>query len=216
MTEDRRLPGPKRLAQLRRDRQLVWLLWCHVATLACDSALLSSQPLADRISDHGRERQAAIALIGAFHDGPRGVGETRLGDHLFSSVDEPTVHLPVLPLLLRDAPASQRIFLESFQPGLLRALVEMHPKLQDERAVVGEAALEVDDLVEPRTELGPVDPPANSVDQRTGVPRAQEEPDAALRRQVAPEAPVLRTLAALLPMVSRTHGSAASADPSIR
>ena len=124
-----------------------------------------------------------------------GVSETRPCDHFFCGVDEATVHLPVLPLLLCDAPASQRIFLESLQPGLLRALIEMHPELQDERAVIREAALEVDDLIEPRAELGPVDPPVDPVDQRSGVPGAQEEPDAALRRQVAPEPPVLRTLA---------------------
>ena len=52
----------------------------------------------------------------------------------------------------------------------------MHPELQDERAIIVSVALEVDDLVEPRAELGPVDPPPDPVDQRTRYQALRKNP----------------------------------------
>ena len=115
-----------------------------------------------------------------------------------AGLDEAVVELPVVPLLARDAPARERIAVQLLEPLLLRPLVEVHPELQDQRAVVGERPLELDDLVEARAELGAAQPPLDAIDERPGVPGAQEEADPPLRRQVAPEAPVLRPLALLV------------------
>src|SRR4029453_14940701 len=78
----------------------------------------------------------------------------------------------------------------------------MHPELEDQRAVIGQPALEFDDLVKPGPELDAAQPPMNTVDERTRVPGAQKKANAPLRRQVPPEPPVLGTLALLVGWLS--------------
>jgi hypothetical protein len=97
-------------------------------------------------------------------------------------------------LHLGDAPARERFGGQGVQPGLLRGLRQVHPELEDERAVVGQRALEAEDALELLVELRRGPPPVDAVEDRPRVPGAEKEAHASARRQVAPEAPVLGAL----------------------
>ena len=86
------------------------------------------------------------------------------------------------------------MFLQRLQALLLRLSVEMHPELEDQRTVVGERALERRDAREPPVERARPDAPVGAVQQRRGIPGAEEEAEPPPRRQVAPIAPELGPL----------------------
>jgi hypothetical protein len=98
--------------------------------------------LANGISDRRRDRDAAIRFVHAFDDSPWRLDRTRAPQGALGGRHELVVHPPVLPLTLRHAPPGQRVLLERSQALFLRALPEVHPELQDQRAVVGQVALE--------------------------------------------------------------------------
>ena len=87
-----------------------------------------------------------------------------------------------------------RMFLQRLQALLLRLSVEVHPELEDQRTVVGERALERRDAREPPVERARPDAPVGAVQQRRGIPGAEEEAEPPPRRQVAPIAPELGPL----------------------
>ena len=75
---------------------------------------------------------------------------------------------------------------------LLRRFRQVHPELQDQRAVIGECALEAGDALELLVEVGAVAAAVDTIEHRARIPRAQEQGDAAVSGQVPPVAPVLR------------------------
>ena len=111
--------------------------------------------------------------------------------------------------VLRDPPPLQRVLLERLQPLLLRLLAQVHPELHDDRAVVGQRPLEGGNLVEQRVELRRASCAGHAVENRRGIPGAQEHREAAARGQVAPVAPQPRPLA----LLTRRVGVAACDDP---
>ena len=60
----------------------------------------------------------------------------------------------------------QRIALELFQALLLRALAQVHPELQDERAIVGQRFLERRHAAELLVELRGLDAPMCTIQKR--------------------------------------------------
>ena len=146
--------------------------------------------LVDGVANRRRDRDAAVGLVLAFDDEPRRVHHAGLPHRLLGGLDESVVHPPVLPLLLADPPAGERILLQLAQPALLLTLSEMHPELEDEGVVRGQRALELHGAIEPAREIRLAAVPVDAIENRPRVPRAQEQADASARRQVAPVAPV--------------------------
>src|SRR5262245_31394467 len=154
----------------------------------------SCERFANGVPDRGRNGQAAIRLVDALDNRPRRVDRAGQSQDAFAGRDELAVHLPVLPLLLRDVPAGQRIFFERLEPLLLGFSSQMHPELQDEGAVTRQRALECSDPVEPLVELARANSPVGAIDDRLRVPRAQKQPDTPFGWEVAPVSPVLGPL----------------------
>ncbi len=153
---------------------------------------------ADRIADRFAHRQAAVPCVRAFDDHPRRVGPVRLANRLLRRRDELRVHPPVLPRQRSTRHRLQRILLEVGEALLLRGLAEVHPELEDQRAVGGERLLELDDAVQALVEFGLRQPAVDAVEHGPRVPAAQKQADAPARRERPPEAPVLGPLELLV------------------
>ena len=162
--------------------------------------------LGDGVADRRGNGDAAVRFVFALDDEPRRFDRAGVAHRLFGGRDEAVVHAPVLPLLLRHAPSRERILLQLAQPPPLLILAKVHPELQDERAVGGERALELDDVIEPPVEVGFGAVAVDAIENRPRIPRAEEQPDAPFRRQIAPVAPVLRTLALFVRRVAERAG----------
>ena len=86
------------------------------------------------------------------------------------------------------------VLFQGFEALLLGLLAQVHPELQDDGAVLRQAALERDDAVERLVELGVGLVAVDVVEDRARIPRTEEHADAAAARQVAPVAPEFRPL----------------------
>jgi len=80
------------------------------------------------------------------------------------------------------------------QPLPLSLFAQVHPELDDDRAIVGERALEGGHLVEQRVEFRLVGPSRHAIENRRGVPCAEKDRHAPARGQIAPVPPQARTL----------------------
>ena len=213
--------APKRRARLRRDRRADPAR-CRVALRRMPDDGQPSAP-ASRLRIASRTivatRQAAIALVGAFDDASTApvARLVRVIIASAASMKRPYI-FQFCHCSLVTRQRVKRILLEPLQPRssaspCSRCIQNFRISAPSSVSV----ALEVDDLdrAARRTRPGRSRRRTRSI-ERTRVPGAQEESDAALRRQVAPEAPLLRTLALFVPTVGRRRASAASADPSTR
>ena len=139
-------PIERRTEPLRGSRRL--------AAATCDDAAgTRSSATANGIAQRGTHGDAAIPFVFALDDLPRRVIGAGVANRAIGRGHEPIEHLPVPPRVLADAPAPQRILFPRLEPLLLRRLPEVHPELQDDRAIVGERALEGGDLVEERRRI---------------------------------------------------------------
>ena len=107
----------------------------------------------DGVAQHRSDDHAPVALVLAFDDVPGGLVGAGPSNRAIGGGHEAVEHPPVPPRVLADAPPAERILFERLESPLLRRLPEVHPELQNHRAVVGERALERGDLVEQRIEL---------------------------------------------------------------
>ena len=93
----------------------------------------------------------AVAIVSvryarpAFDDRPGRPARAGPLDDPFGRGDELVAHAPVLPLQLGDAPARELVALEFLQTLLVRVAAEVHPELENQRAVVGKRLLELRD-----------------------------------------------------------------------
>ena len=156
------------------------------------------EPSTDGVPQRLGDRDAAVLLVAPLHDRPGRLCGARRADRLLPGVDEPVVHLPVLPLQLGHAPSGQRVAFERLQAHALGLLVEVHPELHDQRAIVGERLLELGDPPQLEVELDPRHAAVGAVDDRARIPRVQEKAEAAPGRQLPPESPLLGPLALLV------------------
>ena len=150
------------------------------------------------IADGARDDKTAVPLVGSVHQRPRRLARIRQPHSRGLGLDQLVVRPRLAPLLGGDPPARQGVTFQRLEPRPLRVALEVHHELQDQRAVVGEQLLEARDSLQLAPELrGRGHAMSTPVDRR-GVPRVHEDANLALRRQVAPEAPVFRTLALLV------------------
>ena len=108
----------------------------------------------DGVAQHRPDDHAPVAFVFTLDDVPGRLIGARSSNRAIGGGDEAIEHAPVPPRILADAPSPERILLEGLEPLLLRRLPEVHPELEDHRAIVGERALEGGDLVQQRVELG--------------------------------------------------------------
>jgi hypothetical protein len=102
------------------------------------------------------------------------------------------------PVFFGHAPGLSRVLLQLAEAGGLLLLAEVHPELEDQRAVLAERPLERDDPVQTMIVLGHVDPSESPLQQRLRVPGPEEDPDMSVRGEIPPEAPVFGPLVLLL------------------
>ena len=107
-----------------------------------------------------------------------------------------------------------RVLASFFESLLLLVLREEQEKLQDQRALVGEHGLEADDALELALEGRITQAARRMLDERHRVPRAEDDPDLALGRQIAPVAPHARPRALVLASAGRRRWCADSAGSS--
>ena len=174
------------------------------------------EPPAHRIPNDGPHLQAAVPFVNAFDNRPERLGGAGALDRTLRRLDERPVHAPVLPLLFRDAPARERVPFELLQALLLRVPSQMHPELQDQRAIVGQPLLERRDAREPDVERRGLAVALNPLHDRRRIPRLQEQADPAAGRKGLPVAPVLGPARAPRPTARRTRASRSTGDPSTR
>ena len=124
----------------------------------------------NRVAQHRGHRDAPIPLVLALDDVPGRLVGAGSPNRAIGGGDEPIEHPPVTPRVLADAPPAQRILLERLESLLLRGLAEVHPELQDHRAIIGERALERGDLVQQRVEFRVVDPARDAMADRRRIP----------------------------------------------
>src|SRR3546814_14310312 len=84
---------------------------------------------------------------------PRNVVATGTAQYTLTVFDELVVGLGLLPVQRADAPAVQRVVLESLEPGFHLFLGQVEPELEDQCAFVAEHFLQalsaIDGLIEP-------------------------------------------------------------------
>jgi hypothetical protein len=143
---------------------------------------------------------AAAALVAGFLAGGRvaaalagavalGAGAAGAADEGLADGDELLVLVVELPVSLRHAPGGRRVPLQRLQPRLLLRLRQVEPVLQQQDALVHQHPLEAHDLGLRGLEGAAADAARDAVEDRRGVPGAEEHADPPLRRQRAPEAP---------------------------
>ena len=147
--------------------------------------LLGEAP-ANGLAERLTHRQAAIVLVAALDDHPGRLARCWCCGWPVRPQHEPLVHLPVLPVDLRDAPPCQGVLLQRLEPPALSLLVEMHPELADERPIVGQRPFELDDARELVLESDRPDAPMSAI-EHARVPGPEEQADPAARRQLPPE-----------------------------
>ena len=174
------------------------------------------EPLAHRREQVPADRERAVARVGARHHDPgrlpgRGLAQERLADR-----DEAVVELEVLPV---GSVTRQRVF-GSFSSAFRRFFCWSFERWNQNLSSSAPSSHE--HLLEPRissdlcVELGLVDLADDALDDRHGVPGAEEDADLSLGRQRAPEAPHAAAARAPRPTARRTRGSGCGAGPSTR
>ena len=148
---------------------------------------LRIQSPAQRFEHDAPGGQPAIARVGALDHDPRRVGGAGLAQRAFAHLVELVVQPEMLPVALGHAPARLRVLLQCLQALLLALLGEVEPELEDERALVGEHLLEAHVLFHRLVERGVAGLAVGARQNRLRVPRAEEDANAALGRQLAPE-----------------------------
>ena len=162
------------------------------------------EPLADRVQHRAPDHYAAVVRVGALHHRPRGLGGAGAAQRVLGALPEPVVVLEPLPIGLGDPPARRRVLLERGQPRLLRRLRQVEPELQHQHAVADQHPLMPRDRLQPLVEGRRLQRAADAVDDRLGVPRAEQDADVTFRGQCVPEPPHRRALAGVL--VRRAEG----------
>ncbi len=142
--------------------------------------------------------QRAVAPVGTRHHDPGRLGGRGLAQERVADLDEFPVQLGVFPFEIGDVPARPGVAFQRFQALLLLPLRQMEPVLEQQHALVGEHLFQALDLADVTRELAVADFAQHPVQDRIGVPAAEENADPAFRRQRAPEAPLRRALALLV------------------
>ena len=109
---------------------------------------------ADGIPDRRRDRQASVGLVHAFDDRPGCNDGAGALQRALRGCHEAVVEAPVFPLQRAHPPSREGILYERPKARLLRRFRQVHPELQDQRAVIGECALEAGDALELLVEVG--------------------------------------------------------------
>ena len=91
-----------------------------------------------------------------------------------------------------------RILLQALQARLELLLGQMEPELEDQCALVTEHALETLSIVDRLIQTCIADASINTCLEHLAIPVAEEDADAPLGRQLAPEAPLCRPLQLLI------------------
>ena len=142
--------------------------------------------------------QRAIFGVRTLHHGPGCVRRARAAQGVLADAVKALEVLEKIPVALGDAPAGLRILLQRAQTLLLLLFGKVEPELEDQRAFVGEHALKVLDFLDRARQLVGARTLEHPIDDRCGVPRAEQHPDAPLGRQGAPVSPHRGTLALLV------------------
>src|SRR5262249_23576974 len=137
-------------------------------------------------ASHG---QVAMAPVGAIDDGPGRLARSGALDDLFADTAIGGVVFEELPVALDDPPALAGVGLELPETLLLGRARQVQPVLEDQDALAMEHLLQRDDPIERPVELERADASERAVDQRLGIPGAEEDADAPAGRQLAPVAP---------------------------
>ncbi len=94
------------------------------------------------------DEQMTEVRVDPFDDGPRRAGTIGPRDDLFCGRNEIIVALVIVPVLGRDAVASQRIAAQRIEPLLLRFAAQVHPEFENQHTIIGKRAFEPDDFSE--------------------------------------------------------------------
>ena len=147
------------------------------------------EPVAQGLEDHLAHGEAAVVGVLALDDQPGGVGGARLADHLLVHLLELVVGLEPFPVAVGDPPAGERVLLQALEPLLLLFFGQVQPELDDQRALVDQHGLQLLGPIQALLQVGRLGDAAHPVEDRPGVPGAEEHADLALGRQGPPEAP---------------------------
>ena len=110
---------------------------------------VSGQAHLERLAQRLQHVERAAPGVAAVDDMPRRRRRAGARDDALGGLDEPVVAVPVAPVPLADPPVVPRMLLEGLQALPLCVAAEMHPELEDQRAVVGQHALERRNAREP-------------------------------------------------------------------
>ena len=156
--------------------------------------VLVRQPPVERLQQQGAHREVAIVGIGAFDDHPRRFAGGGLAQRVFRHLTETSVHLVAFPVSIGHAPTGFRVLFQRLEALFLHVLGQMKPELEYQGAFGRQHALEMaqflDRLLEGRR-FGLADDP---IDNRRGVPGAEQNADPSLWRQGTPKTPHRGTL----------------------
>ena len=103
------------------------------------------------------DAEVSVIFIAPFDDVPRRSAAIGTRDELLGGCDEIVIVLMVVPVFLGDLVAPQRIGLEFPETLFLLRRAEVHPKLQDQSAVVHKCVFEADDFRQAIVEFPLVD-----------------------------------------------------------
>ena len=169
----------------------------------------SSASTRARPTARSRQRSSAASTIVQGVSAASVVRMRALGD-----LHEGVVVAEVLPVEARDLETGLGVLLELLQPLPLRVLREVEPALHEERAVPRELLLEEGDAREVGLEARVADLPGRPLQDRLGVPGAEEDPDPPARGEGPPEAPRRGAVALLVgPRAEDVRLDAARVEP---
>ena len=109
----------------------------RIAVVARRPRLDFIQTEPNRVADRRRYGDAAITLIVTLNDFPWRQSGAGFHQGALGSADKLAIHFPVPPVAFRNLPMQQRTLFQFAQPFLLSVFRQVHPKFQDQRAIIG-------------------------------------------------------------------------------
>src|SRR3954447_18541412 len=165
------------------------LLARSFANRSTASRVASPQGLLEPVAKRPQDLDPGPALVLGLDQGPGRVGRAGPVDHVVDGRLVLAPPLAVAPVLRRDLEPLELRPLALLEAPELLVLADAEPELDHDDAGTVELLLEVVDLAVGPQPLGRAGEPLHPLDQDPAVPGAVEDPDVALARHVAREAP---------------------------